>query len=106
MQGKSAYLTQLPNPVRLVLDQFEMEQKMTTIGAYEAKTRFSELIRRVSRGEQIVITHHGVPVAVMAPVEQTSAQPPQELIAAFRAFRAGRSLGGLSIRELIAEGRT
>jgi len=79
---------------------------MTTIGAYEAKTRFSELIRRVRQGEQIVITHHGVPIAVLAPVEPASAQPPHELIAAFRAFRKGRNLGGLSIRDLIAEGRT
>jgi len=78
---------------------------MTTIGAYEAKTRFSELIRRVSRGEQIVITHHGVPVAVLAPVEPASAQSPGEVIAALKAFREGRSLGDLSIRDLIAEGR-
>ena len=78
---------------------------MTTIGAYEAKTRFSELIRRVSREEQIVITHHGVPVAVLAPVEPVSAQSPREVIAALKAFREGRSLGDLSIRDLIAEGR-
>lgn len=78
---------------------------MTTIGAYEAKTRFSELIRRVSRGEQIVITHHGVPVAVIAPVEPALAQPPREVIAALKDFREGRSLGDLSIRDLIAEGR-
>jgi len=78
---------------------------MTTIGAYEAKTRFSELIRRVSRGEQILITHHGVPVAVLSPLEPASTQSPREVIAALKAFRAGRSLGDLSIRDLIAEGR-
>jgi prevent-host-death family protein len=78
---------------------------MTTIGAYEAKTRFSELIRRVSGGEQIVITHHGVPVAVLAPVQPASVGSPREVIAAIKTFRAGRSLGELSIRELIAEGR-
>ena len=78
---------------------------MTTIGAYEAKSRFSELIRRVSRGEQILITHHGVPVAVLSPLEPASTQSPREVIAALKAFRAGRSLGDLSIRDLIAEGR-
>ena len=78
---------------------------MTTFGAYEAKTRFSELIRRVSRGEQIVITHHGVPVAVLAPVEPASTQSPREVIASIKALREGRSLGVLSIRDLIAEGR-
>jgi prevent-host-death family protein len=78
---------------------------MATIGAYEAKTRFSELIRRVSRGEQIVITHHGVPVAVLAPVGPSPAQSPQEVVAALKAFRKGRKLDDLSIRDLIAEGR-
>ncbi|HUF37898.1 MAG TPA: type II toxin-antitoxin system prevent-host-death family antitoxin [Anaerolineales bacterium] len=78
---------------------------MTTIGVKEAKSRFSELIRRAGRGEQIVITRYGVPVAVLAPVEPARAQSPQDLMAALKAFRAGRSLGGLSIRDLIAEGR-
>ena len=78
---------------------------MTTIGAYEAKTRFSELIRRVSRGEQIVITHHGVPIAILAPIEPAAAGSPREVMAALKAFRAGRSLGDISIRELIGEGR-
>jgi len=32
---------------------------------YEAKTRFAELIERVERRERIVITRHGVAVAVL-----------------------------------------
>jgi prevent-host-death family protein len=78
---------------------------MNTVGAYEAKSRFSELIRRVRRGERILITHHGVPIAVLAPVEPAATQSPGEVIDAFKAFRAGRSLGDLSIRDLIEEGR-
>jgi prevent-host-death family protein len=36
---------------------------------YEAKARFSELIRRVrERGESIVISYHGEPVAEIRPV--------------------------------------
>ncbi|HLJ05195.1 MAG TPA: type II toxin-antitoxin system prevent-host-death family antitoxin, partial [Acetobacteraceae bacterium] len=34
-----------------------------SVGAYEAKTHLSELLDRVERGEQIVITRHGRPVA-------------------------------------------
>jgi prevent-host-death family protein len=37
------------------------------IGTAEAKNRFTELIRVVERGEQVVITRHGRPVAQIAP---------------------------------------
>ena len=33
----------------------------------EAKNRFTELIRMVENGEQVVITRHGRPVAQLAP---------------------------------------
>ena len=42
-------------------------QPVATIGAYDAKARLSELLDRVARGEQIVITRHGKPVARLVP---------------------------------------
>jgi antitoxin (DNA-binding transcriptional repressor) of toxin-antitoxin stability system len=36
---------------------------MSRISAFEAKTRFGELLQRVERGEEIVITRHDRPVA-------------------------------------------
>ncbi len=36
---------------------------MITVGAFEAKTKFSELLDRVERGEEVVITRHGKPIA-------------------------------------------
>ena len=36
---------------------------MGTVTAFEAKTRFGELLERVGRGEEIVITRHDKPVA-------------------------------------------
>lgn len=36
---------------------------MSTVTAFEAKTRFGEMLERVSRGEEIVITRHDKPVA-------------------------------------------
>ncbi len=42
-------------------------QPTATIGAYDAKARLSELLDRVARGEQIVITRHGKPVARLVP---------------------------------------
>jgi len=38
---------------------------MVTVGAFEAKTKFSELLDRVERGEEVVITRHGKVVAHM-----------------------------------------
>jgi len=66
---------------------------MSRVGAYEARTRFPELIRRVQRGERITITRHGVPVAVLVPPEPTPARPVEEVIAALREFRKGRKAG-------------
>ena len=46
-------------------------EMMSTIAAYDAKTRFAELLDRIERGESIVITRHGRPVARLTPVEDT-----------------------------------
>lgn len=41
---------------------------METIGAFEAKTHLSQLLERVEKGEEIVITRRGRPVARLVPV--------------------------------------
>ncbi len=41
---------------------------ITTVGAYEAKTRFSELVARAERGESFMVTKNGRPVARIIPV--------------------------------------
>jgi prevent-host-death family protein len=40
---------------------------MAEIGAFEAKNTLSALLDRVERGEEIVITRHGNPVARLIP---------------------------------------
>ncbi len=40
---------------------------MPTISAFEAKTRFGELLDRVAKGEEVVITRHDKPVARLVP---------------------------------------
>ena len=40
----------------------------TTVGAYEAKTNFSELITRAEKGESFVVTKNGRPVARIIPM--------------------------------------
>lgn len=41
---------------------------MKEVNVHEAKTRFSELLRQVSRGEEIIIANRGVPVARLVPI--------------------------------------
>ena len=40
---------------------------MSTVTAFEAKTRFGELLDRVAKGEEVVITRHDKPVARIVP---------------------------------------
>ena len=40
---------------------------MQSVGAYEAKTHLPALLDRVAQGEEITITRHGVPVAMLVP---------------------------------------
>jgi prevent-host-death family protein len=40
---------------------------LATVPAFEAKTRFGELLDRVIGGEEIIITRHGKPVARIIP---------------------------------------
>jgi prevent-host-death family protein len=72
---------------------------MHKIGAFEAKTHFSALLERVSRGEHIVITKHEVPVAGVDRERRKRA------IARLKEFSQGQTLNGLSVRALREEGR-
>ena len=40
------------------------------MNTHEAKTRFSQLLRRVAAGEEITIANRGVPVARLVPIPQ------------------------------------
>lgn len=40
---------------------------MAKVTAFEAKTRFGELLERVAKGEEVVITRHDKPVACLIP---------------------------------------
>lgn len=82
---------------------------METVGAFEAKTHLPQLLERVSKGEKIVITKHGVPVAVLAPVEQNKnvAWALQEA-KKFKAERRARGIKPVTtgeILEMVREGR-
>jgi len=78
---------------------------MKTVGAYEAKTHLSKLLERVIKGEQITITKHGVTVAVLQPPASLKKERPKQVITELRKFREKHSLNGLSLRDMIEEGR-
>lgn len=44
------------------------------IGAFEAKTRLSELLEQVSRGRTFVITRRGRPIAELRPIAAAAAR--------------------------------
>ncbi len=78
----------------------------SSMGAYEAKTHFAELLERVAGGEEVTITRHGVPVARVVPVAQLpSVDERRKAIAAIKSLAQQNDLGGLKIKDLIAEGR-
>ena len=78
---------------------------METVGAYEAKTHLPKLLERVAGGERIMITKHGLPVAILQPPAPQSRIPSKETIGELRKFREKNRLRGLSIRNMIEEGR-
>ena len=86
---------------------------MASISAFQAKTRFGELLERVARGEEIVITRHDKPVARIVPEGRQTVTQARETVSGFEALRAriarrgkGRAkLSDADVRNAIADGR-
>lgn len=79
---------------------------MKTIGAFEAKTHLSALLDRVSKGETITITKHGVPAAMLVPVAREARRlTHQEIVDGMRELRGRVKADSMTVREMIEEGR-
>lgn len=66
---------------------------MATVGAFEAKTHFAQLLQRVERGEEIIITRRGKAVARLVPA---AAKPDAEaVLATFARLRERANRSGL-----------
>ena len=79
---------------------------MREIGAFEAKNKLGTLLDWVAAGEEVLITRHGKAAARLVPVTPSfnrakAAQAARGLLDASR----GITLGGISIKELVDEGR-
>jgi prevent-host-death family protein len=77
---------------------------MRTVSSYEAKTKLPELLRDVEKGERIVITRHGKPVAELSPVPAKK-RSFDEIVADMKRVMKGARLDGLTVQELRDEGR-
>ena len=78
-----------------------------TIGSFEAKTHFSQIIEKAEHGADFIITRRGKPVAKIVPFKQEPEMTWEEALEAFREFRKhyrGKP-GSFNIREAIEEGR-
>lgn len=79
-----------------------MSQK---VGAYQAKTHLPRPLKKAARSERITITKHGVPIAMLVPVENKSKVDIRTVIEEMKKFRRAHKLGKLTIQEMIEEGR-
>lgn len=73
---------------------------MDQVAASDAKARLSELLDRVEKGETVVITRHGRPVARLVPDEDMRQKEINEAIASMKA--RARRVGKISLKELLS----
>jgi prevent-host-death family protein len=76
-----------------------------TVELSVAKACFPPLLERVAQGEEITITKHGVPVALLVPAANRRKEDPKKVAERIRALRQGARLEGVTIRQLIEEAR-
>jgi prevent-host-death family protein len=77
---------------------------MRALTAVEAKVKLGSLLDAVERGEEVLVTRNGMPVARIVP-----AGPPRmsqaDAVERLRTFGDGITLGGLDLRAMRDEGR-
>ena len=98
------------NPVHFgsdTLPTMPQAKKPSVVGAHDAKNKFSQLLDRVSKGEVIVISRRGVPVANLIPYRSSfdredAMRAAEEMIAARKGVRLPP---GMTIKSMIEAGR-
>jgi len=79
---------------------------MHTVGVFEAKNRLTALLDEVEAGREVLITRRGRPVARLVPAQggfdRAKARRAAE---GLRLASKGQTLGGLTLKEVIGEGR-
>ncbi len=79
---------------------------MITVGIFEAKAHLGKLAQSAAKGEVVVLTRRGKPIAEIRPPEGDAAQDQTlQAVSALRAFRRANAVETFDIDELVAEGR-
>ena len=82
---------------------------MPTVGAFEAKTKLSELLDAVERGEEVTITRRGQPIARLVGMrDRNEGERAASLVDDIRQTREQLGQTGISIADIVAwkaEGR-
>lgn len=84
---------------------------MATVSAFDAKTRFGELLDRVAKGEEVVITRHDKPVARLVPEGVPRLDEVRRAVSGLRELqdrirkRSRAKLSDHEVRAAIEEGR-
>ena len=84
-----------------------------SVTALEAKTRFGQLLDRVARGEEVIVTRHDKPVARIVPAGRPAREEVRAAVEGLRELRqaiamrrgAQPALTDKDIKSLIEEGR-
>jgi len=76
-----------------------------TISVCEAKRHFSRILEEVSEGQSFLVTRYGRPVGILSPVDAKPKMDRKKAIEHFRTIQKRGALKGLSVKEMIEEGR-
>ena len=77
----------------------------TEIGAFEAKTKLSEILRKVDKGERFTITVRGRAVADVVPTQARNQRAIDEAVEQLLAMPKISGVSAETIKEWIEEGR-
>lgn len=81
---------------------------MKSVDEHQAEAQFDELLAEVAAGASIEITKQGVPVARLVPIDEFDPKDAAASLEAWERYRDEHQVvlgGGVTIRELIEEGR-
>jgi prevent-host-death family protein len=83
----------------------ELEANFAALETFEASGRFPALLERVAKGEKVVITQGGKPVAQLVAINAIDQANVNNAVEELKRLRKGTTLGGLSWKKLRDEGR-
>lgn len=78
---------------------------MRKIGTYQLKTHLAEVLDAVEHGQTVIVTRHGKSIARILPDTTEQRDRVDKAVEALRNFPRTRLPKGVTIRDLIEEGR-